>query len=85
MFDALLLPGGVINPDTLRMPPQAVSFPKHFFDADKPVASICHGPWMVIETGAARGRRIASWPPLKTDVRNAGAEWVDEARSGVAS
>jgi len=78
IFDALLLPGGVINPDTLRMTPKAVSFAKHFFDANKPVASICHGPWMVIETGAARGRRIASWPSLKTDVRNAGAEWVDQ-------
>ena len=79
VFDALLLPGGVINPDTLRMIPKAVSFAKHFFDANKPVASICHGPWMVIETGAARGRRVASWPSLKTDLRNAGAEWVDEA------
>ena len=79
VFDALLLPGGVINPDTLRMIPKAVSFAKHFFDANKPVASICHGPWMVIETGAARGRRVASWPSLKTDLRNAAAEWVDEA------
>jgi len=77
-FDALLLPGGVINPDKLRMQPQAVAFAKAFFDAGKPVASICHGPWMVIETGAARGRRIASWPSLKTDLRNAGAEWCDE-------
>src|SRR5882672_1625907 len=77
-FDALLLPGGVINPDRLRMQPQAVAFAKAFFDAGKPVAAICHGPWMVIETGAARGRRIASWPSLKTDLRNAGAEWTDE-------
>lgn len=77
-FDALLLPGGVINPDKLRMQPKAVEFAKSFFDAGKPVASICHGPWMVIETGAARGRRIASWPSLKTDLLNAGAEWVDE-------
>lgn len=77
-FDALLLPGGVINPDTLRMQPQAVAFAKAFFDAGKPVATICHGPWTVIETGHARGRRIASWPSLKTDLRNAGAEWVDE-------
>jgi protease I len=77
-FDALLLPGGVINPDKLRMRPEAVAFAKSFFDAGKPVASICHGPWMVIETGAARGRRIASWPSLKTDVRNAGAEWMNE-------
>jgi protease I len=77
-FDALLLPGGVMNPDTLRMQPPAVGFVKAFFDADKPVAVICHGPWTVIEAGAARGRRIASWPSLKTDLRNAGAEWVDQ-------
>jgi protease I len=77
-FDALLLPGGVINPDTLRMMPKAVAFAKAFFDAGKPVASICHGPWTIIETGAARGRRMASWPSLQTDLRNAGAEWVDE-------
>ena len=78
-FDALLLPGGVMNPDTLRMSPRAVAFVKAFFDADKPVGVICHGPWTIIEAGAARGRRIASWPSLKTDLRNAGAEWVDEA------
>jgi protease I len=77
-FDALLLPGGVLNPDRLRMQPAAVEFVKAFFDAGKPVAAICHGPWTVIEAGAARGRRIASWPSLKTDLRNAGAEWVDE-------
>jgi protease I len=77
-FDALLLPGGVMNPDMLRMQPRAVEFIKAFFDAGKPVAVICHGPWTVIEAGAARGRRIASWPSLKTDLRNAGAEWVDE-------
>jgi deglycase len=77
-FDALLLPGGVMNPDTLRMQPPAVEFVRSFFDAGKPVAVICHGPWTVIEAGAARGRRIASWPSLKTDLRNAGAEWVDE-------
>ena len=77
-FDALLLPGGVMNPDTLRMQPPAVEFVKSFFDADKPVAVICHGPWTVIEAGAARGRRIASWPSLKTDLRNAGAEWMDQ-------
>ena len=76
-FDALLLPGGVINPDKLRMEPRAVDFVKSFFDANKPVAAICHGPWTIVEAGAARGRRIASWPSLKTDVRNAGAEWVD--------
>jgi protease I len=77
-FDALLLPGGVMNPDRLRMQPKAVAFAKSFFDSGKPVAVICHGPWTVIEVGAARGRRIAAWPSLKTDLRNAGAEWVDE-------
>ena len=77
-FDALLLPGGVFNPDALRMQPKAVAFVKAFFDAGKPVASICHGPWTVIEAGAAQGRRITSWPSLKTDLRNAGAEWVDQ-------
>ena len=76
-FDALLLPGGVMNPDKLRMNPKAVQFVKAFFEAGKPVAAICHGPWSVIEAGAARGRRIASWPSLKTDLRNAGAEWID--------
>ncbi len=77
-FDALLLPGGVMNPDKLRMQPRAVAFVKSFFDAGKPVAAICHGPWTIIETGAASGRRMTSWPSLKTDLRNAGAEWVDQ-------
>jgi protease I len=77
-FDALLLPGGVINPDKLRMEPKAVAFVKSFFDAGKPVAAICHGPWMLVEAGVARGRKIASWPSIKTDIRNAGAEWVDK-------
>jgi len=77
-FQALLLPGGVINPDKLRMLPKAVDFVRAFFDAGKPVAAICHGPWSVIEAGAAKGRRIASWPSLKTDLRNAGAQWVDQ-------
>jgi protease I len=77
-FHALHLPGGVMNPDALRMQPKAVEFVKAFFDAGKPVAVICHGPWTVIEAGAARGRRIASWPSLKTDLRNAGAEWMDQ-------
>src|SRR5262249_20769407 len=76
-FNALLLPGGVKNPDALRMQPAAVAFVKAFFDAGKPVAVICHGPWTIIEAGVARGRQIASWPSLKTDLRNAGAEWVD--------
>jgi protease I len=77
-FDALLLPGGVMNPDHLRMEPAAVAFVKAFFDAKKPVAAICHGPWMVLEAGGAKGRRMTSWPSLKTDLRNAGADWVDE-------
>ena len=77
-FDALLLPGGVINPDALRIEPKAVAFVKAFFDAGKPVASICHEPWTIIETGAARGRRMTSWPSLKSDLENAGADWVDE-------
>jgi protease I len=77
-FDALLLPGGVMNPDNLRMLPKAVEFVKSFFNASKPVAVICHGPWTIIEAGEARGRRIASWPSLKTDLQNAGAEWVDQ-------
>ncbi len=76
-FDALVLPGGVMNPDKLRMDPKAVQFVKSFFDARKPVAAICHGPWTIVEAGCAKGRKIASWPSLKTDLRNAGAEWVD--------
>jgi protease I len=76
-FDALLLPGGVMNPDHLRANPKAVAFVKSFFDSGKSVAAICHGPWTIIEAGAARGRKITSWPSLKTDLRNAGAEWVD--------
>ncbi len=77
-FDALLLPGGVMNPDNLRMIPKAVEFVKHFTDAGKPVAAICHGPWTLIEAGAVRGRTITSWPSLKTDLKNAGANWVDK-------
>jgi protease I len=76
-FDALLLPGGVANPDQLRMIPEAVEFVKAFFDAGKPVAAICHGPWTLIEAGAVEGRKITSWPSIKTDLVNAGAEWVD--------
>jgi protease I len=76
-FDALELPGGVINPDALRQP-KAIAFVKAFFDAGKPVAAICHGPWTVIEAGAARGRRMTSWPSLKTDLTNVGADWVDQ-------
>jgi protease I len=77
-FDALLLPGGVINPDKLRMEHKAVAFVKSFFDEGKPVAAICHGPWTIIEARAAKGRKITSWPSLKTDLRNAGAEWIDQ-------
>lgn len=77
-FDALLLPGGVMNPDKLRMEPKAIQFVRAFFEANKPVAAICHGPWMIIEAGAAMGRKIASWPSVKTDLRNAGAEWKDQ-------
>jgi protease I len=77
-FDALLLPGGVMNPDHLRMNPKAVSFVKAFFDSGKPVAAICHGPWTIIEADAVKGRRVTSWPSLKADLRNAGADWVDE-------
>jgi len=76
-FDALLLPGGVMSPDKLRMEPAAVKFVKAFFDAGKPVAAICHGPWTIIEAGAAHGRHMTSWPSLKTDLKNAGAEWTD--------
>jgi len=77
-YDALVLPGGVMNPDRLRTIPAAVRFAKSFFAAGKPVAAICHGPWTVIESGAAKGHRMTSWPSLQTDLRNAGAEWVDE-------
>jgi protease I len=67
-----------MNPDSLRMQPKAVAFAKAFFDAGKPVAAICHGPWTVIEAGAARGRQMTSWPSIKADLRNAGADWVDK-------
>jgi protease I len=77
-YDALVLPGGVMNPDKLRMNPKAVAFVKAFFDAKKPVAAICHGPWTLIEAGVVKGRTLTSWPSLKTDVRNAGGNWVDE-------
>lgn len=77
-FDAILLPGGVLNPDVLRTDENAVVFAQAFLDAGKPVASICHGPWTLIETGKLSGRRLASWPSLQTDIENAGARWVDE-------
>ncbi len=77
-FDALLLPGGVINPDTLRIIPAAITFVRAFVDAGKPIASICHGPWTLIEARAVRGRRMTSWPSLRTDLPSAGAEWIDQ-------
>jgi protease I len=77
-YDALLLPGGVMNPDQLRMNPDAVRFAKQFFEQGKPVAAICHGPWMLVETGAVRGRTVTSWPSLQTDIRNAAGTWVDQ-------
>lgn len=76
-FDALLLPGGVINPDKLRMIPKAVEFVKSFFAQGKPVAAICHGPILLIEADVVRGRTLTSWPSIKTDIRNAGGHWVD--------
>ncbi|MFY9938555.1 MAG: type 1 glutamine amidotransferase domain-containing protein [Silvibacterium sp.] len=77
-YDALVLPGGVINPDHLRMEPKAVSFVKEFAESGKPVAAICHGPWTLVEAGVVQGRKMTSWPSLKTDLKNAGANWVDE-------
>lgn len=76
-YDALLLPGGVANPDKLRMNPAAVKFVQSFFAEGKPVAAICHGPWMLVEAGVLTRRTITSWPSLRTDIRNAGGEWVD--------
>lgn len=77
-FDALLLPGGVINPDKLRIEEKAIQFIKHFVDSGKPIAAICHGPWTLIDAGAVKGRKMTSWASLKTDLTNAGATWVDE-------
>ena len=76
-FDALLLPGGVANPDRLRMDENAVSFVRAFFEAGKPVAAICHGPWLLIEADVVHGRNVTSWPSLRTDLKNAGANWTD--------
>ncbi len=76
-FDALLLPGGALNPDTLRTIPEAVAFVKSFFDERKPVAAICHASWTLIEADVVRGRTLTSWPSVATDLRNAGAKWVD--------
>jgi protease I len=77
-FDALILPGGVANPDYLRVNKDAVAFVKSFLAAGKPVSAVCHGPWMLIEAGGVKGKTVTSWPSLKTDLRNAGANWVDE-------
>jgi protease I len=77
-FDGLVLPGGVANPDNLRTHPEAVEFVREFFAAGKPVGVICHGPWTLIEADVVKGRKLTSWPSLQTDLRNAGAEWVDE-------
>jgi protease I len=77
-FDALLIPGGLMNPDTLRSTPKAVEFVKAFGQAGKPIAAICHGPWVLIEAGLVRGRKLTSWPAIQTDVKNAGGNWVDE-------
>jgi protease I len=78
-FDALVLPGGVVNPDTLRTDKNAIAFIDHFVKSNKPIAAICHGPWTLIEANAVRGRKVTSWPSLKTDLKNAGAEWVDQS------
>jgi protease I len=77
-YDALMIPGGVGNPDQLREDENAVAFVRAFHDSGKPMAVICHGPWMLVESGVVRGRRVTSWPTLQTDIRNAGGDWVDE-------
>lgn len=77
-FNGLVLPGGVFNPDALRVNKKAVSFVRDFFTKHKPVAAVCHGPWMLIEADVVRGRKVTSWPSLQTDLKNAGATWVDE-------
>ena len=77
-FDGLVLPGGVINPDALELVPGAIAFVGHFVEQKKPIAAICHGPWTLIDAGGVRGRRLTSWPSLKTDLQNAGAEWVNQ-------
>ncbi|MEY2557020.1 MAG: protease [Verrucomicrobiota bacterium] len=77
-FDALMIPGGLMNPDSLRSSEEALEFVRHFFREGKPVAAICHAPWVLIDAGVIRGRTVTSWPAIKTDVRNAGANWVDQ-------
>ncbi|MDR3462844.1 MAG: type 1 glutamine amidotransferase [Beijerinckiaceae bacterium] len=77
-YDGLVLPGGVINPDALRLAPAAIRFIRHFVDKKRPIAAICHGPWTLIEAGGASGKTMTSWPSLKTDLGNAGARWIDQ-------
>lgn len=77
-FDGLVLPGGVINPDALRLVPAAIDFVRHFVSGNKPIAAICHGPWTLIDAGGVKGKKMTSWPSLKTDLSNAGANWVDQ-------
>jgi protease I len=77
-FDALMIPGGLMNPDQLRSTPEALEFVRHFFSEGKPVAAICHAPWVLIDAGVVRGRTLTSWPAIKTDVRNAGGNWMNE-------
>jgi protease I len=77
-YDALLLPGGVMNPDKLRRNEEVLNFVREFFEAGKPVAAICHGPWTLIDAGVIKGRRVTSWPSLQMDLKNAGADWVDQ-------
>jgi len=77
-YDAIVLPGGVINPDQLRLEPKAIDFVRSFAQAGKPIAAICHGPWTLINAEAVEGKRMTSWPSLETDLKNAGAEWVDQ-------
>ena len=76
-FDALMLPGGVMNPDRLRQNERAVQFVRRFFELGKPVAAICHAPWMLVEAGVVKGKTVTSWPSLRTDIENAGGDWVD--------
>ena len=77
-FDAIMIPGGLMNPDELRATPEALEFTRHFFKEGKPAAVICHGPWVLIDAGVVRGRTLTSWPNIKTDVKNAGGKWVNE-------
>jgi protease I len=77
-FDGLVLPGGVINPDALRLVPEAIDFIRHFVEQNKPIGAICHGPWTLIDAGGVKGKKMTSWPSLKTDLSNAGAKWVNE-------